>query len=166
MKNYILSLVISSFLLIPLGSQAQLLEVKQTVFGMDCAPCAYGLEKRIQKMDGIQSVSVSLNDGLLTADLKPNNTLTLQAIRQAVEESGFKAKDATISASGTISRGESGNYMLETSAGEHFTLKTEDQSTLDRLSEAGGVISVFGKAENSEKDKTVLWVQSVDKSKS
>lgn len=166
MKNYILLLVISSFLLVPLGSQAQLLEVKQTVFGMDCAPCAYGLEKRIQKMDGIQSVSVSLNDGLLKTSLKQNNALTLQAIRQAVEESGFKAKEAMISASGTITKSESGKYILEINAGERFILKAENKSTLDRLSEAEGTIVVSGKAENSEKDETVLWIQTVDKSKS
>lgn len=166
MKNYILLLVIGSFLLIPLESQAQLLEVKQTVFGMDCAPCAYGLEKRIQKMDGIQSVSVSLNDGLLNTTLKQNNALTLQAIRQAVEESGFKAKEATISASGTITRSESGNYILEISSEERFMLKTENQSILDRISEAEGTIVVSGKAKNSGKNETVLWIQTVDKSKS
>ena len=165
MKNYILTLMVGLFLLLPLGAQAQLSEVKQTVFGMDCAPCAYGLEKRIQKMDGIESVSVSLNDGVLNATLKQNNVLTLKAIRQAVEESGFKAKEATISASGTIIKNESGNYILETNAGERFMLKAENKSTFDRISEAEGAITVSGKAENSGKDKTVLWMQIDDKSK-
>ncbi len=165
MKNYILSLVFSSFLLVPLGSHAQLLEVKQTVFGMDCAPCAYGLEKRIQKMDGIQSVSVSLNDGLLTADLKQTNALTLQGIRKAVEESGFKAEEATISASGTIRKIDPANYILETGTGERFMLKADNQSILDRISGVEGTIVVSGKVKSSGKDETLLWVQAVNKSK-
>ncbi len=161
MKNYIVSLIIGLFLMLPLGAQAQLLEVKQTVFGMDCAPCAYGLEKRIQKMDGVQSVSVSLNDGLLTADLKQTNALTLQGIRKAVEESGFKAKEATISASGTITKNDAGNYILETGTGERFMLKAENQQMLNNIPDTGQSAVITGKAETGDEAKTMLWVQNI-----
>jgi len=160
MKNYIASLIISLFLLLPLGSQAQLLEVKQTVFGMDCAPCAYGLEKRIQKMDGIQSASVSLNDGLLTTNLKKDNQLTLKGIREAVEESGFKAKEATITVAGKIMKNDSGKYVLETKTGERFLLETENKNMQDNISESGQRIIVTGKAETGD-EETTLWVQNI-----
>ena len=161
MKNYILSLIIGLFLVLPLGAQAQLLEVKQTVFGMDCAPCAYGLEKRIQKMDGVESASVSLNDGLLTANLKKDNKLTLSGIRQAVEESGFKAKEADITVEGTVAEDDSGAFVLKSRTGERFVLKAEDKSTLDNIPRAEGTIVISGKAETSEKTGTKLWVQNI-----
>ena len=41
----------------------QITKVDQEVYGMDCAPCAYGLERGLKKMDGLQEVRVSLNDG-------------------------------------------------------------------------------------------------------
>lgn len=161
MKNYILPLILGLFLLLPLRSQAQLLEVKQTVFGMDCAPCAYGLEKRIQKMDGVESASVSLNDGLLTANLKKDNKLSLSGIRRAVEESGFKAKEANITVKGTVRKNESGNYVLETETGERFVLKAEDKSTLDNIPGVEVTIVISGKAETGGKTETELLVQNI-----
>jgi copper chaperone CopZ len=162
MKNYILTLITVLFLL-PLGSQAQLLEVKQTVFGMDCAPCAYGLEKRIQKMDGIQSVSVSLNDGLLTADLKQGNTLRLEGIRKAIEESGFKAKEATITVAGKITKNDSETYVLETGSGERFLLQAENKSMQDNISGAASSVILTGRAEVSNGAETKLLVGTVEK---
>ena len=165
MKNYILTLVIGLFL-IPLKGQAQLLEVKQTVFGMDCAPCAYGLEKRINQIDGVQSASVSLNNGLLTASLEKDNKLTLQRIRKAVEESGFKAEGANITVKGTVNQDASDNFVLETGAGEQFILKTRNQSTLDDILKAKGSLIITGKAEISDESRTELRVASVDKATS
>lgn len=164
MKNYILTLIIG-LILFPLKGHAQLLEVKQTVFGMDCAPCAYGLEKRILQLNGVQSALVSLNDGLLTANLEKDNQLTLQRIRNAVKESGFKAKEASITVAGTLIKNESGNYILKTGAGEHFILKAENQSILDDVSKTKGHLTITGKAETSNESGTKLWVQAVNKSK-
>ena len=56
---------------------AQLVKVDQEVFGMDCAPCAYGLERGLKKMDGLERVKVSLNDGKAYLTLAPNNELTI-----------------------------------------------------------------------------------------
>ena len=36
----------------------QIARVDQEVYGMDCAPCAYGLERGLKKMDGLQEVRV------------------------------------------------------------------------------------------------------------
>lgn len=164
MKNYILTFMIGLFL-IPLQGQAQLLEVKQTVFGMDCAPCAYGLEKRIQRIEGVESASVSLNNGLLTANLEKENKLTLQRIRKAVEESGFQANEATITVTGSLTENESGNLVLKTEVGEWFILKAENKNTLDDLSKTTDLLTITGKAETSGESETELWIHSVDKSK-
>lgn len=164
MKNYIVLFLIGLFL-IPLQGQAQLLQVKQTVFGMDCAPCAYGLEKRIKNIDGVQSATVSLNDGLLTANLAKENQLTLQRIRKAVEESGFKAKEANITVTGTVTKNESGSLVLETGAGEHFILQAENERKLEDISNTKGSLTITGKAETSDGAGTKLWVASIDKAK-
>ena len=164
-KYYILPLVIGLFLALPFAGHAQLLEVNQTVFGMDCAPCAYGLEQRIKKMDGVQSASVSLNKGLLVANLEKNNQLTLQDVREAVEESGFQAREATISVRGTVTRQDDGTYILETALQERFVLKAKDKSALNKISEAGQTYTVTGKAEVNESGDTILWIQDVEKRK-
>ena len=61
MKELGIIVVLSIFSLS--GAMAQLTKVDQEVFGMDCAPCAYGLHRRLKKMDSLESVKVSLNDG-------------------------------------------------------------------------------------------------------
>lgn len=165
MKNHILPLIIGLFLVFPLGSHAQLLEVNQTVFGMDCAPCAYGLEKRIQKMEGVQSASVSLNKGLLVADLEENNQLTLKRIREAIKESGFQAREATVTVRGKVTRHNDGAYILETASQERFILRAENTTAFDKFSEAGQPYTVTGKAEENESEDTTLWIQDVEKNK-
>ena len=55
----------------------------------------------MQKLDGIQNVRVSLNDGLTILDLKPGNTLTLAKIRQIIKSNGFVSKEASVLARGS-----------------------------------------------------------------
>ena len=56
----------------------------------------------MQKVDGVQSVKVSLNDGLTILDLKPDNAVTLAKLRQVIKNNGFVSKEAQIVARGSI----------------------------------------------------------------
>jgi hypothetical protein len=55
----------------------------------------------MQKVDGVQSVRVSLNEGLTTLDLKPGNAVTLARIRQVIKNNGFVSTEANIVARGS-----------------------------------------------------------------
>lgn len=59
----------------------------------------------MQKIDGVQSVKISLNDGLTILDLKPDNVVTLAKLRQVIKDNGFVAKEAQIVARGTVTGG-------------------------------------------------------------
>jgi hypothetical protein len=54
----------------------------------------------MQKVDGIQKVRVSLNDGLTILDLKPGNSVTMATLRQVIKNNGFVAKEANVVARG------------------------------------------------------------------
>lgn len=84
------------------GAKAQMVKVDQTVFGMDCAPCAYGLERGLKKLDGIEEVKVSLNNGKAYLELASDNSLTLQKIQEEVKSNGFSARDAKVVLKGTV----------------------------------------------------------------
>lgn len=127
------ALLCAAFLGIVGTAQAQLLEVKQTVFGMDCAPCAYGLEKRLKKIEGVEVAQVSLNDGLATVTLTESNHVRLGQIREAIRKSGFSAEASEIQATGTI-RQEDGRRVLVLGSGEAFVLAPfEDAPAYERL---------------------------------
>jgi len=55
----------------------------------------------MQKVDGVQTVRVSLNDGLTMLELKPGNAVTLGKLRQIIKSNGFVAKEATVVARGS-----------------------------------------------------------------
>jgi hypothetical protein len=54
----------------------------------------------MQKVDGVQVVRVSLNDGLTILDLKPDNNVTLAKIRQIIKNNGFVSKEVNVIARG------------------------------------------------------------------
>jgi len=56
----------------------------------------------MQKVDGIQAVRVSLNDGLTMLDLKPGNAVTLAKLRQIIKNNGFVSKDVAVVARGVF----------------------------------------------------------------
>ncbi|MEO2052219.1 MULTISPECIES: heavy-metal-associated domain-containing protein [unclassified Allomuricauda] len=91
----------------------QIARVDQEVYGMDCAPCAYGLERGLKKMDGLQEVRVSLNDGKAYLGLAEINDLTLRSIQEEVKKNGFSAKKAEVVLMGNATK-EDGQWYIET----------------------------------------------------
>lgn len=70
--------------------------VHQSIFGMDCAPCAYGVEKALRALPGVEEVTVSLNEGYAEAELMPDSLTTLAQIREAIRNNGFTPKQAVL----------------------------------------------------------------------
>lgn len=138
-------LFISALALTPSSIHAQLVEVKQTVFGMDCAPCAYGLEQQIKNFEDVESISVSLNEGLATIQLARKNSLRLAKLRTAIQESGFSAREANVRVFGTLTK-EDGQWTLVTPAGERFLLEelAQNASEVDLQAAANGQVMVTG----------------------
>ncbi|NDV45332.1 heavy-metal-associated domain-containing protein [Flagellimonas sediminis] len=91
----------------------QIARVDQEVYGMDCAPCAYGLERGLKKMDGLQEVRVSLNDGKAYLGLAEKNDLTLRSIQEEVKKNGFSARKAEVVLMGNATK-EDGQWYIET----------------------------------------------------
>ena len=84
------------------ASAAGLLEVDQTVFGMDCSPCAYSVEQGLKKLKGVTRVEVSLNQGKAMLVLAPDNEVTLAQIHALIRDAGFTPKEARIRVAGTV----------------------------------------------------------------
>ena len=91
----------------------QIARVDQEVYGMDCAPCAYGLERGLKKMDGLQEVRVSLNGGNAYLGLAEKNDLTLRSIQEEVKKNGFSAKKAKVVLMGNLNKVD-GQWYIET----------------------------------------------------
>ena len=87
--------IASSIAYLPTAS-AELLKVEQKIYGMDCAPCAYGVEKGLKKLEGVKKAQVSLNKGTAVVELKPGNNVTVDQIKDIVKRNGFTPKETRI----------------------------------------------------------------------
>jgi len=65
------------------------------VDGLSCPFCAYGLEKNLKKVNGIESVDIDMKTGKATVIIKSDMQVDNQALRQAVKKAGFTARGIT-----------------------------------------------------------------------
>lgn len=73
------------------------------VAGMACPFCAYGIEKHLKALPGVQSTRVNLGEGTAVLELRPGQKVSDEEIRQAVKKAGFKASEIKdISAGGGL----------------------------------------------------------------
>lgn len=119
------------------SSNAQIQKVDQEVFGMDCAPCAYGLERGLKKMDGLQNVKVSLNDGKAYLELSENNSLSLRQIQDEVKKNGFSAKKAEVVIEGKLIN-KNGGFELQTGT-ETYSIVNSSSGDLNSKLKPGEV---------------------------
>ncbi|MEX0706992.1 MAG: heavy-metal-associated domain-containing protein [Woeseia sp.] len=83
-----LSLLLSTLMF----SMTALAADNQYVLGVDglaCPFCAFGIEKRLNKVDGVTDIEVDIADSVVRVTLQEGKTLTEAESRQAVKEAGF-----------------------------------------------------------------------------
>lgn len=130
--------------MLPISAFAGGLEhVKQTIFGMDCAPCAYGVEQGLKGLSGVEQVSVSLNDGYAEVDLADDSGATLAEIREVIRKNGFTPRDANVQVSGKVVQSNEGKFLLKTDV-ETFELNAKEQTLLSQLVERDSSVTVTG----------------------
>ena len=101
----------------------------------------------LQKMDGVDSVKVTLNDGKATVTLKPLNKVTLAQMRAVIEKNGFTPKAATIFATADVVAGPNGQPQLRlTGTNETFPVSsgTGEAVRTDLKKQVGMRVSVRG----------------------
>ena len=145
------ALALLTVLLMLEPARAQLQEVRQTVFGMDCAPCAYALERRLGGLDGAEDVTVSLNEGQAVVQFQNENGVRLDALRAAVRDAGFDPRETTLRVGGTL-RQEEGRWVLVTPSGERFHVESAagDAARAALRERTGRRVVVTGHVPNGE----------------
>ena len=59
------------------------------VDGLGCPFCAYGVEKKVGGLKGVETVEIEIEDGLVAVTLADGATLDEATAKQAVDEAGF-----------------------------------------------------------------------------
>jgi mercuric ion binding protein len=59
------------------------------VAGLACPFCAYGVEKKLNALDGVERVETNIKDGTVIVTMKEGATLDEETAKQAVKDAGF-----------------------------------------------------------------------------
>ncbi len=83
-----------SFAFLPSLFSEEVYQIKKyelEVDGLSCSFCAYGLERKLKKIDGVKNLEIIINEGkvILTSDRE----IPLDVIRKAVEDAGFTLRE-------------------------------------------------------------------------
>ena len=120
-----------------LAAHAEYEQVNLTVFGMDCAPCAHAIHVSMKGIQGVNTVDVDLNTGLVSIKLTPGNGAAMRQFNEAVEKNGFTHKDATIVVRGQLSGSAQAPFLDVTG--------TKDRYAVTPLSAATDLSGLLGK---------------------
>lgn len=123
--------------------------IRQTVFGMDCAPCAYAVERGLGSMSGVVSVEVSLERGIaelrLDADAEPD----MARIREVILRNGFTPKEGSVRLGGTLT-GKGGEFALAVGSLSYALEGTEAVPARTLSGLVGRWITVTGRVPEGE----------------
>jgi len=140
------------FSLVPLAAHAEYEQVNLTVFGMDCAPCAHAIHVSMKGIQGVNTVDVDLNTGLVTIKLTPGNSASMRQFNEAVEKNGFTHKDTDIVVRGKLT-GTVNAPVLEVSGTQDRYALSPTASGLDIASLIGKTVTVTGVLPQASKGK-------------
>jgi copper chaperone CopZ len=136
-------IAVAFFALIPLAAHAEYEQVNLTVFGMDCAPCAHAIHVSMKGIQGVNTVDVDLNTGLVTIKLTPGNSASMKQFNEAVEKNGFTHKDADVIVRGKLT-GMANAPVLEVSGTQDRYALSSSVAGLDIASLLGKTVTVTG----------------------
>ncbi|HEY5330492.1 MAG TPA: heavy metal-associated domain-containing protein [Acidobacteriaceae bacterium] len=119
MKTFLVAAFVALF---SMAAHAQYEQVNLTVFGMDCAPCAHAIHVSMKGIQGVDTVDVDLNTGLVTIKLAPDNKASMRQFNEAVEKNGFTHKDAEVIVRGKLTGTAAAPFLEVTGTTDRFAL--------------------------------------------
>jgi len=94
MKPIILILLLT---FLSFGALAAGTQYIMRVDGLACPYCAYGIEKKLNAIDGVQEIDVDLNTGIVQVDVADGVVLEEDAMQQLFRDAGFTFRSMKVS---------------------------------------------------------------------
>ncbi len=65
-------------------------QIQVTILGMSCPFCAYGVQQKLQKLEGVTDLEVVLDTGLATLTLEEEADISNEQLQETVKDAGFE----------------------------------------------------------------------------
>lgn len=100
-------------LILGLGGTASAAEFTLRVDGMACPFCAFGIEKKLLKVPGVEELNILMDEGKIVLTLAAGAELDVPALHKAVRNAGFTLHSLLVhEAVGRLSRDAAGDLVL------------------------------------------------------
>jgi mercuric ion binding protein len=132
------------------GAAAQVTTATVEVKGMSCPFCAFGVEKRLGAVAGVEQVVVSMKGGSAELTAATDRSIDLTAVPEAVRRAGFTPGRIEAAVRGTIRRTADGFEVVPGGGGKPLAVVAPGAPlapTFDRAAHDGGVWEVRGRIE-------------------
>lgn len=109
----------------------------------------------IDKIEGVTSTTVSLNEGMTTVQLAPSNQVRIEQIREVIRANGFTPKEADVRVTGVLVH-RADNVALAVPGADELFLLWAPPSAADQLSALrkfapNQLVTVFGRVPASDR---------------
>jgi hypothetical protein len=114
----------------------------------------------MEKLEGVQSAKVSLNEGRAVIDLEPENTINLAQIHERVRRNGFTPQGAAVTARAEVAaRGDALRLEVVGTQESFDVAPTPQGATLTELKKHVGQIVVVEGLIPAPKDRAPAVIQ-------
>jgi len=70
-------------------------QIEVTILGMSCPFCAYGVEQKLKRLEGVADLEVVLETGLATIRMEAGADVSNALLQKTVKEAGFEVARIT-----------------------------------------------------------------------
>ncbi len=163
-KHVGLTLLATVLFVAPVWAQVESATV--AVDGLACPFCAYGVEKRLKKVGGVESVRVSFRDNEATLFAKNNESIAVGEIPRAIKKAGFTHGAIEISAVGQLTGDATGSWLLKVEGQDKSfsltDLKQDFEGKLQGFATKGAPERVRGTVLNLDAPHPVLTPETIE----
>ncbi len=126
-KNLSILLLYAAFMLFLFKAEAQaaILSATVSVEGMACPFCAYGVEKKLKSVAGVESISISMKEGTAHLSARDGESIDIIRVPSAIKEAGFTPGTISIVVVGRVEAGDRNRLFLKFNEAERGLLLTD-----------------------------------------
>ncbi len=88
-------IMLLTMLLVPPAVHAAAMGYALQVDGLACPFCAYGVEKKLSSIDGVEEIRVDIEKGQVIVIMSDGSTLSESSAREQVDKAGFTLRSIT-----------------------------------------------------------------------
>ena len=173
MRN-ILFILIALMAGMSMPAQAGVKSLTVKVDGLACPFCAYGLEKKLKKVEGVEKLNIDINAGEAVLEVKAGTTLTAASgteekapaglvaqVQKAVKEGGFTPRELVATVEGQVVAQEGTWRLRVIETGEVLALKNNGKEVELQQAASKGPVTLTG-ALQTEGSALTLTVERID----